>query len=256
MHEPRGPIMIANALTSYNSLLSESSGQITNYFKLPRLHKQLLALYYDARLAGHEFADYSCLELALRFRRSRQYISTTLAELEAWGWLQSSPHGSRSKHRWITLGAFIILDNLPRHQTRHQNQDILYIDLSKREENKDYILKGELTCGKIESAPPSDCRQHPSFDLPLEQQMDKFLEKSKIGHKDRADIKKRFKQAQMGSQRKKSLMARVVYTLIKKPVLSVKSYVLGAIAKEEKREKWLERYLLSKNISYDLMAFT
>lgn len=211
--------IIASNDRNYNSLSSESILTTTN---LPSFHLKLLIFYYVLRINGIDKADYSRPELAQRFKRSQAYISTCLNELEAWGFMASSPHGSRFKRRWITFEGFSMLEGLPQHQIQHQIKSIPYIDLLRSEIRDNLkILKVAQSCGKLKKSPPVF-----NFEQAVNNQDMALHEKTIIKHA--------LNRSQITPDAISRLINRVGWVFNNRPIQSKRAYFLKAIQNEER----------------------
>jgi hypothetical protein len=224
----------------FNSYSSESTSTTTN---LPSFHLKLLVFYYMLRVSGIDKPDYSLLELASRFKRSRSYISTCLAELEYWGFLASDPHGRGLKKRWITYVGFEMLENQPQHQIQTQIKSIPYIDLSEKELINSKILEQQQICEQLDD--PT---------LETDTKLSIFLEKERISPKEQVMIKSQFRASPIGPVRKERVLNRVIAQSKKRLIGSSRKYFSTCLAKEEKEIKSLCHILRGKISNINLYS--
>lgn len=195
---------------------------LTPYSSLPKFYRKVIYRFYELHLLGACKPNYSRHELAIFFKRNVTYLSTVLADLERMGYLESDPHGSATKRRWISLCAFSMLENQNQRQIQPQILPTPYIDLSDQEEINYKILKQEKNCGQLD------------VNIPIEDILDNYLTYKKAPDSHRTKIKTMFKTSPIGLQRKESLVRRLAFKTKDRPIGCLPGYFEACLRNEEK----------------------
>lgn len=198
---------------------------------LPKTHRDILDFYYDAWLDGRKITNYDRRYLATRFKCTENHLSEIFTSLEKDGWMGGIQRGQRFKERWISDKAFYELDDLHRHQIRHQEPSIPYNNLSDQECDQIKISKETQNCEQIT----------------MEQELEIFLAKENVPHNDRKIIKQAIKNAPIGPVKRKFLIERVIKRGFKSLIKNVKSYFLTTIRREIQEFKNFIKYLKAQN---------
>lgn len=211
------------------------------YTKLPALHKKLVKLYYEDRLLGVDKSNRSLSELSKRFDRRPDYISRCLKEAEEWGHLESDPHGSAFKNRWITFRSFSELESQSTSQITNQIVYTPYIDLLDSDQRSIKIFEEPHDCGQIEEnlVPIND----ESFEVSLE----KFLIKQKVDKYSRTIVMNAFKSSPINVYEKINIYERVVRVNHRKGIKSLRAYLLACIVSQERTIKILHNAFEKQN---------
>ncbi len=202
------------------------------YNLLSSFQKALLYFYYQLRLSGIAESDYSRKELSIRLGGKHvDYISRTLAELEALSLLDSKPHGSRNKKRWITYEAFSMLENIRSGQMSDQIDVIPYIDLKdqgSRDINNLKILKGEQICGQPK-------------ETDLNEKLNTILAEQRISHQDRTTIKNAINRTLLSEEARLDFASKIGWVMKRKRIQSPRAYFLKALQNENMRREFYDR---------------
>lgn len=209
--------IIQQATTNDNYFLNQKAVCARN---LPKLHQKVLYVFFEDRLAGLQYSDRSCKELAARFKVSEDHMYRVLAHLHHEGCLDGLPHGRGFKKRWITFEAFAELESKLPDQMPVQNLAIPYIDLLS--DKDDLNTKSEEACTEIDQTLLLD-----RLNLILEQ----------IWHhpNDRIVVKEAINRSPLSPISKLSLVRRVGRGMITNPVKYKRAYFMTSLKNEEMR---------------------
>lgn len=233
------PAIINDTSVHCNTQSSQSSN---NLQRLPSAAFKLLKILYDDRCSGLENSRRSRREYAFIIKRSEATVSRAFTYLCELGYVGSdSRQGQQYAIRWITRDGFNWLDNKTSHQMSHQIVDILYIDLSKREEKDNLkILNEPHICGKLNE----------ELNITVDDKLDRFLEQQRTSFEERKKIRLSIKASKIGPVRTERLIARVDAVTKKKPIMSLNKYIDGCIANERKEMTSLFDVLRGKNLPF------
>jgi hypothetical protein len=222
---------------------SKPSSYRSSPTRLTKLEYNLLRLFYDDHMV-QGFTDRGRDELAKRFNKHKSTISKALSDLEEYEFITNKKRGKgRTSILCITMDGFCYLENQPRHQTRHQNSSIPYIDLFKKEE--DPILKCEHICEQLpEFEPESD----------IIKKLDNFFEQRMVSQNDRIVIKGNLHASRIGQIRTERLIERIINPKQPKHIKSPRSFFLRCIQNEQKELRELFKVFKGKNVSVNYYA--
>lgn len=234
--------IIANVIAVCNKYFTQTPAYTLTSQLTPFQH-QLLKIYYDDWLLGITKSKRSVKSFALRFNKSEDHISLMLSDMEAKGVLESLPHGSGIKPRWISCAAFIELEDYNKGQISDQTESIPYIDLSEEEVINIEILNQAQSCGQnLQEIQDSDLK------------LDLLLVKQRVPMKDRIQIKKSLITSRIGPGRRENIINRVVAATIKKPLQNAKLYFNKCIQREKEEINQIKNILYDKPHCLNLYA--
>lgn len=208
---------------------------------ITKLQRKILAIYYETRVLGVHEADYSLEELSVRLKRHPKYISTNMAELERAGLMESSPHGSGNKRRWITLYGYTLLDEKPLPQILPQINATPYIDLLDQDINTKIIREAPI-CGQLQTNPI--------------EHLDHYLALQGIASRGRMKIKRSFENSRIGPHRTEKVIHRMMKANIQKTIKHPEGYLLKCILNEQKELENLFKVFKGKNVSVRMYNYS
>lgn len=192
---------------------------------------------------GLKESDRSLEELAKRFNRRADYISHCLRELEQWGWLASRPHGSSFKNRWITMCAFIELENQNPSQNTNQILTIPYIDLSEKELINSQILEKQKICEQLDDQ-----------SMELENKLNLYLDFNNVHPQKQEKIRNHFKTSPIGRYRKEKVLNCVIAQSKKKLIGNQINYISAALFNEKQDLIKTLKVFQNKNVNVNLYS--
>lgn len=207
-------------INSQITFVNEVTARLPN--SLSKLQSKILKFYAIKRSEGIDRPDYSRAELSIRLGNVHvDYISRTLSELEALGYMASLHGGSRNKKRWITWEGLCVLEGIPSGQMSDQKDPYTNISLIQ---DPDHEIK------ELEQPEIVDNKSEPD----LNERLNIVLDEQRIPYHQRTTIKNAINRSQLSEESIKALADRIEWIMRNKSIQSKSAYFLKSIQNEER----------------------